>query len=63
MAGTPSVPGGTGGGAPINSGTPTPSSGGPAWKNQAKNVGVEETDPRRPHFVVTEKISGAGAGD
>ena len=23
MAGTPSVPGGTGGGAPINSGTPT----------------------------------------
>lgn len=42
MAGTPSVPGGTGGGAPMNSGTPTPSSGGPAWKNQAKNAGVDQ---------------------
>ena len=30
---------------------------------KAKNVGVEETGPRRPHFVVTEKNSGAGAGD
>lgn len=26
-------------------------------------MGVEETGPRRPHFVVTEKNSGAGAGD
>ena len=44
MAGTPSVPGGTGGGAPINSGTPTPSSGGPAWKNQAKNAGTGQAE-------------------
>ena len=29
----------------------------------AKNVGVEETDPRRPHFCVTEKSAGTGAGD
>ena len=29
----------------------------------AKNVGVEETDPRRPHFVVTGKSNETGAGD
>jgi len=28
-----------------------------------KNVGVEETNPQRPHFVVAEKNSGVGAGD
>ncbi|MEI3305620.1 MAG: recombinase family protein [Dysosmobacter sp.] len=29
----------------------------------AKNVGVEETSPRRPHFIVAGKDSRAGAGD
>ena len=29
----------------------------------AKNVGVEETDPRRPHFVVTGESTGSGTGD
>ena len=29
----------------------------------AKNVGVEETGPRRPHFIVTEKNSASGGGD
>ena len=28
-----------------------------------KNVGVEETNPRRPHFVVTGENTGTGAGD
>lgn len=28
-----------------------------------KNVGVEETNPRRPHFVVTEESTGSGTGD
>ena len=26
-------------------------------------MGVEETNPRRPHFVVAGENSGAGAGD
>ena len=29
----------------------------------AKNVGVEETDPRRPHFVVTGEHAETGVGD
>ena len=29
----------------------------------AKNVGVEETDPRRPHFVVTGESAGVGKRD
>ena len=28
-----------------------------------KNVGVEETNPRRPHFVVAGENTGTGAGD
>lgn len=30
---------------------------------KAKNVGGEETDPRRPHIIVAEKNTGAGAGN
>ena len=30
---------------------------------EAKNVGVEETDPRRPHFSVTGESSGVRAGN
>lgn len=29
----------------------------------AKNVGVEETNPRRPHFIVTGESAGTGTGD
>ena len=29
----------------------------------AKNVGVEETNPRRPHFVVTGESAETGTGD
>ena len=29
---------------------------------ETKNVGVEETDPRRPHFCVTGENSKSGAG-
>ena len=29
----------------------------------AKNVGVEETNPRRPHFVVTGENTGTGVGN
>lgn len=56
MAGTPSVPGGTGGGAPMNSGTPTPSSGGPAWKNQAKNAGAGQDG--KPSGQAKKQLSG-----
>jgi len=28
-----------------------------------KNVGVEETNPQRPHFVVTGENTGVGARD
>ena len=28
-----------------------------------KTVGVEETDPRRPQFVIAEKSDGTGTGD
>ena len=34
-----------------------------AYGTAAKNVGVEETDPRRPHFVVTGENTGTGVGN
>ena len=34
-----------------------------ANSTDAKNVGVEETDPRRPHFVVTGEHAETGVGN